>query len=195
VQIQPLPKKILMQQAVRQLLVLRLLKYHLDSSAELMKNEPKERVHSFGGFRHSPFAKTSPVPAPEVKPAGQKAVMSSEPTAPVDFETSSPLSVKTPILSTHSKPVSSHSKRRHRYAHIRIRRGRRRTFSNRYLWKVYLRRCRERFLYKQLGRVSRHAKEQYGRLLARYSLYHLRRSRHYEREAARLQRTAKKQDY
>jgi hypothetical protein len=73
----------------------------------------------------------------------------------------------------------------HRYLHIRRPRLRRRTFSHRYMWKLFLRRCRERFFFKQLGKVSRHSKEQYGRLLARYSFHARWRTLRYEPGASR----------
>jgi len=68
--------------------------------------------------------------------------------------------------------------RRHIYAHIlraalrRLRARRKKPF-HRYRWKILLRRYREMFYYKQLGRLSRHTKANYGRLLASFT-YHRR---------------------
>ncbi|MCL6089127.1 MAG: hypothetical protein M1530_03105 [Candidatus Marsarchaeota archaeon] len=59
-----------------------------------------------------------------------------------------------------------------RYRHTRWRRRRPRRMNHRRIWRYYLRMVRERFFYRQLGRISRRDRENLGRLRGRYTFHH-----------------------
>ncbi len=64
-----------------------------------------------------------------------------------------------------------------RYRHTRWRRRRPRRMNHRRIWRYYLRMVRERFFYRQLGRISRSDREKLGRLRGRYTFHHQQRIR------------------
>ncbi len=146
-----------------------------------------ERVSSSAEPASEPIVSPKPISSPSIEPVSESSPVpsSSEPLTSSPFNKSR----HSPTSSSFHKPLShtrasrgfvsakSFIRGSFRYRHTRWRQRRPRRMNHRRIWRAYLRLVRERFFYRQLGRISRRDRESIGRLRGRYTFHHQQRLR------------------